>query len=392
MTAAVLAEPEIMAAESASRTRHRVLFLADHLGQDHREDSIHGVATYLRDVLPVLKMLGNDVAACFLRAPHPIGELLRDAGVKVLFLSSKRFDPFVLSQIGRLVREGHFQILHCTQFRASLAGRALARMTPGLKTVLHQHDLLLPPPPVRWLNRRLAGAEDLGICVSWAAGDVAMRGYGIRADRVRVLHTGIDAEVFRPLSREERIRRRQELRVPFGAPLLCLVARFDRIKGHREMIGIFRLLLRKYPKATLMLIGDGPERAACERLVDELGLSARFRFLGYRSDVARWLGAADVAVVPSKSEGLCRAAIEANLCGLPAVAYDVGGLPEALPDHDCGELVPAGDRPGFVDAIERSLLSGVKPEGHVRVQRARERFGLLEHVRALAACYDEFVN
>jgi glycosyltransferase involved in cell wall biosynthesis len=155
------------------------------------------------------------------------------------------------------------------------------------------------------------------------------------------------------------------------------------------MIGMFRSVVRRHSDAVLMLLGDGPERAACQHLTAELELSDRVRFLGYRHDVARWLAAADVVVAPSKSEGLSRAAIEANLCGLPAVAFAVGGLREALPDAICGELVPPGDERGFVDAIERALERSLVPVADIRVRLARARFGIEDHARALTSCYDE---
>ncbi|RPI64432.1 MAG: glycosyltransferase, partial [Lysobacterales bacterium] len=181
---------------------------------------------------------------------------------------------------------------------------------------------------------------------------------------------------------------RRELRVSSEAPVLCLAGRFHPVKGHREMIDIFSLLLRRRPDSVLMMLGDGPARATCERVIAERGIADSVRLLGYRNDVARWLGAADVVVVPSRSEGLCRAAIEGNLCGLPAVAYDVGGLSEALPDPVCGWLVPAGEEQRFVTAIERALESGIVTATHERVRAARERFGLVEHVQRLTDCYD----
>ena len=369
---------------------HRILFLADHLGPDDGGRSgVHGVTTYLLDVLPPLKAAGNEVGACFLRHPNPAAETLRAAGVEVSFLQTHRFDPFVIDQIDELVQRHGYGILHCTQFRASLAARALARRRRGIKVALHMHDLNMPPKPMRWLHHMLAAPDDVAVCVSAAAADVAVRGYHVRADRVRVVYTGIATEAFAPLAAAERAQIRQELGVPAKAPVLCLVGRFGLVKGHREMIGIFRLVVRRHPDAVLLMIGDGPERPGCERLIAELGLGDRVRLLGYRSDVARWLAASDVAVVPSRSEGLCRAAIEANMCGVPAVAFDVGGVREALSDPVCGELVPAGDKVAFATAIDRALGGAVVPLGDRRIRLARERFGVADHLRALLTCYDE---
>ncbi|RPI57399.1 MAG: hypothetical protein EHM50_11645, partial [Lysobacterales bacterium] len=196
---------EIAAVASASRPRHRILFLADHLGPDAGGTAgIHGVTTYLLDALPVLKATGCEVGACFLRQAHPAAEALRAAKINVHFLGTSRFDPFVVRQVEKLVLEEQYGILHCTQFRASLLARVLARKRAGVKAVLHLHDLNMPPGPIRWTNRALARRDDLGVCVSHAAGDIAVRGYSVAPDRVRVVHTGIDTGVFRPLSVEQR--------------------------------------------------------------------------------------------------------------------------------------------------------------------------------------------
>ena len=370
-----------------TNSRRRVLFLADHLGLP--DGGVHGVTTYLLDVLPALKQIGTDAAACFLREAHPAAESLRAHDIQVWFLDSRRFDLFVSRQVDELVRRGGYDILHCTQFRASIIGRGVARMRNGLAVVLHVHDLTMPPLPVRLMNRALARPVDLGICVSEAAREIAVRGYYVSPGRVRVLYTGIDTRVFRPLADTERAEVRAELGISAAAPVLCLVGRFHPVKGHREMIRMLKSIASRRPDCVLLLVGDGPERPACENLAKELRLSDNVRFLGHRDDVTRVLAAGDVAVVPSRSEGLSRFAIEANLCGLPVVAFASGGVAEALAGRACGELVPPGDPEAFVDAVDRVLGAPRSASAFdARVRAASERFELTAHVHALRACYD----
>lgn len=382
--------PLLPADESASAhpdRRYRVLFLADHLGLP--DGGVHGVTTYLLDVLPALQSAGIDVAACFLRDPHPAAEVLRRHGIAVHFLGSGRFDLLVLRRVGELVRRGGFGIVHCTQYRATVIGRAVAKRRRGLRLVLHVHDMQMPPVAVRLMNRLVAAPAELGLSVSRASREICIRGYHVAPERVRVLYTGIQTRSFRPVSAAARVRLRLELGVPAEAGALCLVGRFQPVKGHRDMIRMFAEIARSIPDTMLLLIGSGPDRAACERLAAALGLSRRVRFLGHRDDIARLLPAADVLVVPSQSEGLSRVAIEANLCGVPVVAYDSGGIAEALPEPACGELVPAADRAGFIDAVDRALSSSRDPAGiAARVRSAEKRFGLPAHVQALRACYE----
>lgn len=385
-----VAEITSTAAATARPTTARpppVLFLADHLGLP--SGCVHGVTTYLLDVLPVLKASGVDVAACFLKAAHPAARVLRENGIPVHFLETRRFNPFVVRSVGNIVRRGGYRVLHCTQYRASVVGRALARGNRALRTVLHVHDLNVPPSPVRMLNRALADKADVGIGVSQAACALAVRCYHVWPEQTAVVHTGIDCRTFRPLASGERLAVRAELGIAADAPTLCVVGRLHAVKGQDEMIRMLPTIAAAHPHCTLLLVGDGPLRPTCERLVRELGLAARVLLAGQRDDVARVLGAADVAVVPSRSEGLCRAAIEANLCGLPVVAYDTGGLAEALPEQVCGTLVRAGDERALAAAVIEALA--VRPDpalSEARVHAAARRFGLAAHVETLLAFYD----
>jgi glycosyltransferase involved in cell wall biosynthesis len=360
--------------------------LADHLGLP--SGCVHGVTTYLLDVLPSLKASGVDVAACFLKTAHPAARSLRDHGIPVHFLGTRRFNPFVVRRVGEIVRRGGYRVLHCTQYRASIVGRALARADNTLRAVLHIHDLNVPPSPVRMLSRAVADPADVGIGVSRAACEIAVRCYHIAPEHTTVVHTGIDTHVFRRLAPGERLAVRHDLGIDADALMICLVGRFHSVKGQLEMIRMLPAIAAEHGRCALLLVGDGPLRPKCERLVRDLGLEARVRFAGQRNDVARLLAAADLAVVPSKSEGLCRAAIEANLCGLPVVAYDAGGLVEALPERVCGELVRAGDERAFVAAVTRTLALAPDAKLHeARMLSAQSRFGLPAHVDALLGCY-----
>lgn len=374
----------------STHRRQRVLFLTDHLGPP--DGGVHGVTTYFLDVLPALKATGIEVGACFLRAPHPAAESLQAHGIQVRFLDTRGFDLFVTRQVAELVRRECWDVLHCTQFRASVVGRAVARLRRGTRVVVQLHDLTMPPIYVRLLNRMVADQADLGVCVSQAARDIAVRGYHLSPERLRVLYTGIDTRHFRPLAVAERARIRLELGIPPTVPMLCLAGRFHPVKGHREMIRMLKSILDHRADCVLLLVGSGPERPACEILAQELQLTDHVRFLGHRDDVGNLIAAADVAVVPSRSEGLCRFAVEANLCGLPVVAYDCGGVSEVLSDTRCGEVVPAGDVAAFVDAVGRALAArGHASLAAVRARTASERFGLPVHVQSLRECYEAVV-
>src|SRR4029450_3171936 len=113
--------------------------------------------------------------------------------------------------------------------------------------------------------------------------------------------------------------------------------------------------LARVDAASLVVLGDGPERPRLEARRDELGLGDRVRFLGTgtRSDVVRLFRAADVALLTSAWENLPHTVLEALAAGTPVVATAVGGVPEVVREGENGLLVPAGDVAAIAGAIDR---------------------------------------
>jgi Glycosyltransferase len=365
-----------------------VLFIADHLG--YPGGVVHGATTYYLDTLPALAAAGVRVVPCFLREYHPAAEELRARGVEPIFLSAARLNPFVVGRVAKIAQTHGCTLIHANNFKSTVVARLLARRL-GLPLLVHVHDVKLPPFALRLANRLLAGENDLGLCVSQAVVPVAVGGYAIRPDHAHVVHTGIHLGPYQSLGERARAEMRAELGIGPDEPVLAMVARMYREKGHREMLRIMRSVARVHPDARLLLAGDGPERRACEALARELGVREAVRFLGARRDVARVLAASDVLVVPSQSEGLGRAPIEANLVGLPVVAFATGGLREVIEHPDDGVLVPEGDLDAFARAVSGLLA---RPTLHderlrqARAQRAADRFGIDAHVRRLRECYE----
>ena len=147
---------------------------------------------------------------------------------------------------------------------------------------------------------------------------------------------------------------------------------FDKMdfeKEDREIISVARLVpikgmsyliraMTHMEDSTLVIVGDGPERRELELMACDLKLEDRIRFAGWVNDRSRLYGClnhATIFVMPSLSEGLPRALIEAMACGLPVVATNVGGVPEIVVDGVNGFLVPPRDEKALAEAIEKAL-------------------------------------
>lgn len=175
---------------------------------------------------------------------------------------------------------------------------------------------------------------------------------GVKADRIRVHRTGIDRVLF-DVPAEPRTLLRQQLQVPIHEALLVSVGALIPRKGQAFSIEA----MGKLPDARLALIGEGEDRPMLEKLAHELGVADRVHFLGSlpHHDIARYLKAADVAVLPSSSEGLANAWIEALACGTPLVITDTGGAREVMTSDAAGRIVERDA--GAIAAAVRELLA-----------------------------------
>jgi glycosyltransferase involved in cell wall biosynthesis len=203
---------------------------------------------------------------------------------------------------------------------------------------------------------------------------------GLPEAKIKVHHTGADLDRFRPLDRAQA-----KARLGLSGPLLVTAGALIPRKGQAFAIES----LRHLPDATLMLVGDGPDRGALEGLARRLGVDGRVRFLGGRphEELPALLGAADVAVQPSSAEGLANVWVEALACGTPVVTCDVGGARDAVDRPAAGRLL-ARDAEAIAAAV-RELLAA--PPAAEAVRAASEKFSwtrnsaeLFEHLSRVA--------
>lgn len=231
------------------------------------------------------------------------------------------------------------------------------------------------------------------IAVSHTVEEVVRHRLHLPKDRVSVIWNGIDtAERFRRCG--DRMHVRRALGYDTDERVAICVASFHPQKGHEVLLAAWREVLRVIPHATLLLVGDGPQRGAAERLADDLGIAPRVRFLGARDDVPQLLAAADIAVFASLYEGLPLAGAEAMAMGLPLVATDIPAFRELCGDPPVGVLVPVKDESALASGVVRLLTDGdrsseIGSKGRMRVE---ECFSLTEQVRAHEELYLSLAN
>ena len=137
--------------------------------------------------------------------------------------------------------------------------------------------------------------------------------------------------------------------------LLAHVSNFRSVKRPVECIEILAKVREKGGNARLVMVGDGPERSACEYRAKQLEVKDYVCFPGKRSNIADYLAVADVFLLPSKSESFGLAALEAQACEVPVIASRLGGIPEVVNDNETGFLSDLGDTEKMSDDVMKLL-------------------------------------
>jgi len=284
----------------------------------------------------------------------PLAADLSAAGLSHVFLArAPGVDPGLARRLAARLRADGAQLVHCHNITALFHGARAAARAGRLPVLYTEHDRDLPAPwrqrlLHRWLARRVTrcAAVSRRLCAA------LVRWEGFPADRTAPLHNGTADP--RAAFRGTRAQARAELGWD-DAPVALAVGSLTPVKDHAALLDAWPAVRARVPAARLVIAGDGPLRA--DLAARAAGLpSGAVTLLGERDDVPRLLAAADVFVLPSRSEGLSLSLVEAHGAGLPALAFDVGGNGEVLEDGRTGRLLPAGDAAALAAALAELLV------------------------------------
>ncbi|MDI3289827.1 glycosyltransferase [Polyangium sp. 15x6] len=306
------------------------------------------------------------------------------------------FDPSVIGELADLFGREGIDLVHTHNPRphvhGALAALAARRVTGKRPRVVHtKHGRNYPGDLGRVLANRMASAlSDRIVAVSDDARRVALEVEHGSARRLVTIRNGVDTRAYRPGDAE---RARRALDVPADVLHVGCVARLSAEKDHATLIQAFARVRTCHPGARLTLVGEGPERASLEALVQKFGLHGAVQLLGHRDDVATLLPGFDLFALASRTEGTSLTLLEAAAAGLPIVATRVGGNPEIVADGETGLLVPAGEPAALADAIgslwARSDRAGMGQAGRALVET---RYGMGKMISAYETLYAEVLR
>lgn len=366
--------PVIPSAELPSTTvarrphpARRVFYLVDSF-------DVGGTETQAVELALRMGAVGYEVTLGSLRAQGPLLERLRGTPVDV-----KEFHPqggidsprgvYQLLRLSWFLRCGKFSVVHTHDLWSNLMGVPAARLAGVPVIVSSQRDLA----HLDWYRgsrrvwlRRIQSLSSVVLANATPVRDALISAGGFPPEKLRVIHNGVDIKKF-------QVPGEREVLFPGAGSckLIVLVANMHSdVKGHPWLIASAPAVLREFPSTRFVFVGDGEARESFANQVRELSLSRNFLFLGHRRDVARILSSCDIAVLPSRAEGLPNAVLEYMAAGLPVVISRVGGNEELVEDGVTGLLVPAEDSAALSAALLRYLRNS--EEASQMARRGRE--------------------
>ncbi len=289
--------------------------------------------------------------------------------------------PHSLARLGWHLRTRRVDLLVLLTGVPNIWGRVLGRLTGVPLIVGNWRGTGCPERNFEKWFWRLA---DHFACNAQVLKNRMMERFPIAADRITVIHNGVDLDYFRPAAVASSPDR----------PVLLCIARLVPEKDHETLIAAFARVASRHPEAELWLVGDGPRRRAILWLARELLPPGRLRLLPGQSDIAPLLQQSSLLILSSVEEGLPNVVLEAMAAGLPVVATDVGGLSEVVVHGETGWLVAPKDVPALGDAISHLLThDSVRVAfGQAGRKRVEQRFSLAAMVRQHEVMFLRLLN
>ncbi len=299
------------------------------------------------------------------------GQQVRDEGFVAHEVNVRtKIDPLAILHMRGLMKRGCFDVIH-THLSTSSVNGCLAARAAGLPSVATVHGM---SSKISFA----AATHMIGVSEEVKRHLVSQ---GVKAERVSVVYNGFDL-----------LTPPMESRDAANFPTLGTVARVTPLKGIEDAIRAVGSLRAEFPQISYVVVGDGIGVEPCKQLAQELGLESQIRFVGYRTDIEKYLAQMDLFVFPSLKEAMGIALVEAMALGLATVATNIGGIPEVI-TPDCGILVPPKSPDELAAAIAKLLRDAPRRQTmeHQAKLRAQTVFSIDAMQRATEAVYRKLV-
>jgi glycosyltransferase involved in cell wall biosynthesis len=336
-----------------------------------------GAQIFASDLVGALKAAGTEQRVVALRAAAgPATSFEAPALALRANGSSARFDGRILGGLVREIARFEPDVIqaHGGEALKYAVPATIGRRIPVVYRRIGSTPEWASSAAQRSLYGVLARRAAAVVAVSEATREETLRVFRVPAERAVTIPNAVDARRLKTQKTRDEVR--GELGVSGSAPLVVSAGALTWEKDPVGQVEIAASVLDEAPDAVFALAGDGPLSADARAAIAGLGLQDRVRLLGVRTDVPDLLGAGDVLLLASSTEGSPAVVIEAGLLGLPVAAYAVGGVPEQVDDGVTGILAPAGDRAALAADLARLLRDADRRRemGRRHLLRCRDEF------------------
>ncbi len=297
-------------------------------------------------------------------------------------------DPFLPLRLWKIFKNHSADVVHLRNWPTMVEGFIAARMARVKKIIYSEHgrhfdDLEEGKIFTTFIKKHIFNRVECLLAVSRQLGDEMSQRYGIQKN-LRVIPNGIDSRMFCPMPGPVMKAR---LGLDPDDFIVGTVSRLDKVKNLDLFLDA--AFQAGFPDR-ILIAGDGPEREKLKKIVERHGAINRVMLLGNRSDIPDVLNCMDVFVLPSKSEGMSNVVLEAMSCGIPVVAFDVGGNRELIDNEQGGYLIEPYDFGKFLNALNELACSpGIKASmGAYNRKKVVNAFSIEHMAKAYAHLYD----
>lgn len=324
----------------------------------------------------------------------PVVRIAGERNIPVRIVGTSRLDPMIPFRLRKIIRTENYQVVD-TQNIQSKFWTSLTSWLTDVAFVSTLNSSYQDEHAGSWkgkvysaIDRWTNSKADRYIAVSRSIVDGLLQA-GISIDRVDLVTNAVEVDETLPSVDRKAIR--QKIGVPDDAVLCVSVGRLVWAKGYEDLIDAFAVVTGQMPNVYSVILGDGELFEQLSERIRRSGLTDRVHLLGHctHATVVDILAVSDIFVMPSRSEGVPYALLEAGALGLPILATQCGGIPDVLANQTDAILVPVGDPASLSAGMIKLLTDGSlsKQLGTNAKAKIRQCFSLPVQIEATRRAY-----
>ena len=362
----------------------RILHLNDGLDFGGAEEVMYSLSVALpkEKYIPIVCSFENG----------PMADRLKEKGIEIVIMKKRSpYDPSLILRLALFIKRKHIRLIHTHLLRSHLYGWIAAKLV-GIPIIITIHGkCILYRRHGRSIFPFIANHSNRVICVSNNMRDEIVKELKLSTSNLITIYNGVNFERFSKTKQNADLRK--DLNIGLFDPIMGSVGSLRQVKDYPRLLQSAAIVLKEFPEAKFIIVGDGPLKKSLKFRVKCLKLEKNLFFLGWRTDIPALLSLFDVFVLSSLDEGISISILEAMTSSKPVVATNVGGNPEIVEEGKTGFLVPPEKPAKLAEAIIKLLRNKELREimGRNGKKRVEEKFSLEIFLSKYLKIYDELI-